>query len=161
MCFMQRFKNSRGTALVEFAIVSWIFFFIVLAIFDLGRYFFTQHTLQYATREGVRLALVGGRINQGDSLLSRKDSIVATIKQCARTAVSPDQLSVNVFEVGSGYSDPEGWEEMADAGNPGSFMRIKTRFLFTFLTPAIAAFFDHGGVLMQAEATYRNELFEE
>jgi hypothetical protein len=160
MCFLQPFKNSRGTALIEFAIVGSIFFMIIFAILDLGRYFFTQHTLQYATREGVRLALVGGRIRQGDSLLSRKDSIVATVRQCAHTAVPPDQLSVNVFEVGPGYSDPEKWEETEDAGDPGSYMRVKTRFFFVFLTP-VAVFFDHGGVLMQAQATYRNELVDE
>ena len=54
-------SHERGGALVEFALVLPAFFVMMLSIMDFGLYFFVQHTLQFATREGARLALVGAR----------------------------------------------------------------------------------------------------
>ena len=57
---LQRRKgNEQGATAVEFALVLPIFLLLTFAIIDFGRYFFVEHTLQYATREGMRLALVG------------------------------------------------------------------------------------------------------
>ncbi len=48
---------------MEFALTLPIFIILVIGIIEFGWYFFVQHTLQYATREGMRLALVGRTIN--------------------------------------------------------------------------------------------------
>ena len=39
-----------------------IFIILFIGIIEFGWYFFVQHTMQYATREGMRLALVGRTI---------------------------------------------------------------------------------------------------
>jgi hypothetical protein len=69
-------SHERGGALVEFALVLPAFFVMMLSIMDFGLYFFVQHTLQFATREGARLALVGGTLTDASgNPLSREASI--------------------------------------------------------------------------------------
>ena len=142
--------HHKGTTAVEFALVLPVFLILILGIFDFGRYFFVQHTIQYATREGARFALVGNRAS----------SIVQVIKDKASPAVDPGELSIAIFPVTGSYGDPDNWQDMQDAGNPGAFMRVRTKYAYCFLTPIIGAFFSNGNVVVQAEATYKNEHFD-
>jgi Flp pilus assembly protein TadG len=154
-------RNNKGATVVEFAIVSTVFFIFIFGILDLGRYFFVEHTLQFATREGVRLALVGNTLTDASgNCLSREASIIKAIKDNASSAVDPSKLNISIFPVQSDYSDPKGWQEELNAGEPGDYMRVRTRYTFDFLTPLIATFFSKKAIEMQAEATYRNELFD-
>ena len=59
---MESKKGIRGATAVEFALVLPLFVLLLFGIIDFGRYFFVQHTVQFATREGTRLALVGGTL---------------------------------------------------------------------------------------------------
>jgi Flp pilus assembly protein TadG len=53
-------RRSRGQALVEFVIVAPIFFLILFAIIDFGRYVYYVEILNNAAREGTRYAIVHG-----------------------------------------------------------------------------------------------------
>lgn len=53
-------RRSRGQALVEFALVAPIFFLILFAIIDFGRYVYYVQILNNAAREGTRYAIVHG-----------------------------------------------------------------------------------------------------
>jgi hypothetical protein len=151
---------ERGATIVEFALVFPLFLLLCFAIIDFGHYFFVQHTLQFATREGVRLALVGRTIDDGSgNRLSRIDSIVKTIRDKASIAVKPSDLEISVYPVPADFSDPAGWETTQNAGPPGSFMRVKTRYKFRFPVPLISAVIPGGQLKIQAQATYMNELF--
>jgi hypothetical protein len=148
--------HHKGTTALEFALVLPVFLILVLGIFDFGRYFFVQHTIQYATREGARFALVGKSMGG----LDRTSSIVQVIKDKASLAVDPGELSIAIFPVTGSYGDPDNWQDMQDAGNPGAFMRVRTKYAYCFLTPIIGAFFSNGNVVVQADATYKNEHFD-
>ena len=50
--------ESRGQALVEFALVVPLFLLLLFGILDLGRGVFAYNTIQNAAREAVRLAIV-------------------------------------------------------------------------------------------------------
>jgi hypothetical protein len=52
--------RSRGQALVEFAIVAPVFFLLLFAIIEAGRFILYYETLNNATREGTRYAIVNG-----------------------------------------------------------------------------------------------------
>ncbi len=158
--FGKRANCTRGATIVEFALVLVMFLMLLVGTIEFGRYFFVQHTLQYATREGTRLALVGGTLNNPQGVpLSREASIVKTIQDSARLAVNPAQLSISIFPVTTAYADPGNWLGQQNAGGPGDVMRVRTRYTFAFLTPLIGRFFPGGTNLIQAESTYRNELF--
>jgi Flp pilus assembly protein TadG len=55
-----RTPRSRGQALAEFAIVAPVFFLILFAIIDFGRYVYYTQILSNAAREGARYAIVHG-----------------------------------------------------------------------------------------------------
>ena len=159
---IRRTRDDKGTTVVEFALVLPIFLLLVFGIFDFGRYFFVEHTLQYATREGMRLALVGRTLtDEHGNPMSREASIIKTIKDNASMAVDPSTLSIYIFQIGSDYTDPANWQNQPpNAGNPGSYMRVKTRYTYEFMTPLIGAFFTGGKSPVEAQGTYRNELFD-
>ena len=56
-------RGERGQALVEFSLVSVVFFLLVFGMVDVGRAVWNYNTLAQATREGARYAIVHG----GDS----------------------------------------------------------------------------------------------
>jgi len=53
-------RRSRGQTLVEFAFVAPIFFFMLFAIIDFGRYVYYVQIINNAAREGARYAIVHG-----------------------------------------------------------------------------------------------------
>ena len=153
-------RNSRGAALTEMALVLPLFLIVLVSIIDFGIYSFDQHTLQFATREGVRLALVGRTLtDQSGNQLTREASIIKTIHDCATVAVDPTQLEISIFPVNTDYTDPNDWQTTQNAGGPGSFMRVRTRYRYKFITPLVGALFPDGKILITSQATYRNERF--
>jgi Flp pilus assembly protein TadG len=153
---LPRRRKSRGTAIVEFAMVIPMMLFLFMVIIEFGRYSFVQHTLQFATREGVRLALVGAG---GGTTSQRAASIVRRIQDCAAPAVTPSSLVISIYPINPDYSDPGGWQGTQDPGLPGSYMRVKTQYDLQFITPMIGSFVSGGHILIQAQSTYRNELY--
>jgi Flp pilus assembly protein TadG len=153
-------KGMRGATIVEFAMVLPLFVLLLFGIFDFGRYFFVQHTLQYATREGTRLALVGGILtdDQGKPM-TRVASIIKKIKDNASLAINPSEISISIFPITAAYSDPDKWETQQNAGEPKDYMRVRTWHTYKWLTPLIGNFFTAAASKIQAEATYRNESF--
>jgi hypothetical protein len=136
-----------------------LFVLLMLGIIDFGRYFFVQHTVQFATREGTRLALVGGTLQNPDGTpMSRVASIIAKIEESANLA-NLSGLDISVYPIEAPYSDQTDWVVRQDAGLPGDYMRVRTRYTYQFLTPFIGGF--NGPNFIQAAATYRNEGFSE
>jgi Flp pilus assembly protein TadG len=158
-----RGRKDKGNAAVEFALALPIFAILFIGIMEFGWYFFVQHTMQYATREGMRLALVGRQLVVSGNTLTREASIVKTIKDNAALAVNPAQVTVYIYPVTDGtYQDPSNWQNYnvtPDAGGAGDYMRVRSQYVHRFFTPLIGTFFTGGTVTIQAEGTYRNEIF--
>jgi Flp pilus assembly protein TadG len=158
-------RNGKGSSLVEFAMVFPLLMVLIFAVMDFGVYFFIQHSMQFATREGVRLALVGRTIadpNNPSTQLSREASIAQMIRSKASVAVRPADVSVYVFPVDATFTDPSGWQTAApNAGLAGSYMRVKTRYTYQLITPlALVGFILPSKLrVIEVQATYRNELF--
>ena len=55
---MNNKNKHNGQSLVEFALLLPIFFLLVMALFDVGRYVFYYAVLNTAAREGARFAIV-------------------------------------------------------------------------------------------------------
>ena len=144
--------------MVEFALTLPVFIILVVGIIEFGWCFFVQHTLQYATREGMRLALVGRTLtNASGNPMTPVGSIIYTIRQEASLAVDPGSVLISIYPVGANFSDPTNWQNTQNAGGTGQYMRVRTRVIHTFFTPLIGAFFPNGTMTIQAEGTYRNE----
>lgn len=152
--------GERGATLVEFALVLLALFLLMLGIADFGLCFFRQHTLQYATREGVRIALVGRTLTDGDgNPMTREATIIKTIQEKASVAIPASSLRISIYPVSTDLSDPSEWEEAQNAGTGGSYMRVRTSCDYTFITPPLQAMLHGGKLTLRAQATYRNEQF--
>ena len=57
---MSHHRGRRGQALVEFALVAPLFFLLLFAIIEGGRFVFYYEALNSATREGARYAIIHG-----------------------------------------------------------------------------------------------------
>ncbi|WP_447968949.1 TadE/TadG family type IV pilus assembly protein [Nitrospira sp. M1] len=149
--------------MTEVGLLLFPFILLLSSVFEFGWYYFHEHTLQHATREGMRLALVGGitKDGNGDSL-SREDSIIHAIQKNASWAMVIRAEDIAIFKVGDNYQNPEGWETAApNAGNPADYMRVVVDYEHTFLTPFVGRIFsENGSAKMRAQATYRNELYD-
>ncbi len=53
-------KDCRGIAAVEFALISPMLFLLTIGIIDVGRMMWTASTIDHAAREGARFAMVRG-----------------------------------------------------------------------------------------------------
>lgn len=152
--------RSRGVAIIEFAFVFPFLLILFFSLIDFGIYFFDQHTLQFATREGARIGLVGRQLTAGGNVLSREASIVQTIQNFAAIAINPAKLSISIYPVdAASLNDPVGWKGTQDAGDAGAYMRVRTQYTYKFITPFVAQVMNNGALVIQAEATYRNETF--
>jgi hypothetical protein len=156
-------RRNKGNTAVEVALTLPIFILLFIGIVEFGWYFFVQHTLQYATREGMRLALVGRQLaGPGGTTLSREASIIKTIQDNVAVAVNPAAVNIYIYPVSSSYTDPSNWNTAPpDAGDPGEYMRVRSTYVHKFFTPLIGRFFDpiNNRITIRAEGTYRNELF--
>jgi len=153
--------NQRGNTAVEVALLMGPFLLLLVGIMEFGLYYFHQHTLQYATREGMRLATVGGQLlDENGEPMDRTASIIKAIKDKASRAITIDESNIKIFKVGDNYQNPDDWEDAnPSAGNPADYMRVQVTYDHEFATPLIGGFFDQGNTItMEARGTYRNEL---
>ncbi len=161
VCRRGNASGRRGATTLELALMLPVLAFLISGMADMGYYMFIQQTLQFATREGTRLATVGGTLNgQGGTPLSRAASIVAEIQtEAAIGGISGSAMQISIFPITAAYGDPSGWSGEQNAGNPGDYMRVVTVYSYTFFTPFIGNLFPGGASTIKAQATYRNELF--
>jgi len=156
-------NNSKGTTILEMGFLMAPFVLLLVAVFEFGWYFLQEHTLQYATREGMRLALVGGVLNdaQGNPL-SREDSIIQIIQEKAAAVMDIPTQNIKIFQVGNNYSSPSGSETAPNnVGNAADYMRVAVWYDHQFFTPLVGGLFSGDGTIrLEAQGTYRNELFD-
>jgi len=77
--------DERGTAAVEFALISPIFFALLLGVVDVGRYMWTLNTMQYAVDEAIRAGAV-----QQLSIDQIKGRVNEAVKPVSSTPVTVD-----------------------------------------------------------------------
>ena len=112
MKFVNKLQES-GQDLVEYAITFPIFMLIILGIIEIGRGVYSYSTLQNATREAARYAIVHPCV---------ADGTIANVIRTRAMAVDPAAITVN----------PVVWGE--DTVQVTSWLR------FTSLTPLISVF---------------------
>lgn len=92
-------RDSRGQALVEFALILPVLLLLLVGIFDLGRAVLASGTLTAAVREGTRYAIVHGTLSSdpsgpGSATFTPPDSDSAVTAVVASHAVGISDLTV-------------------------------------------------------------------
>lgn len=124
-------KVPHGQAMVEFALVAPVFFFLLFAIIEGGRFVFYYEMLNSATREGARYAIIHGS-NAADGCPSGPmpggapscDPSGANVKEAVRKAAlglagTGDFASLDAFWCPANGAKPcPGTELTNGRGNP-------------------------------------------
>ena len=148
-------RASRGSALVEFALVAPWFFLALLAAIEVAMMFWVNMTMQYAVREGARYAVTG----QGTCTGVAGNNRTACVEQAIRLnsmglydAVSPVISVWTVADDGTYQVAPASsygnsaqiivvdvdcrWPLMTPLFRSSEFQRDKTELLFV-VTPRL------------------------
>ena len=145
-----RSRSEEGQSVVEFAIVSLLFIFLVFAIVDFGHLFFVQVEVQNALQEAARYGSTGNHLPNPASpgtTLSRVTSIIDTFQQDVIGVQTP---SIQVSSLSGGA---------ASAGGPGDMLTVSATVTMPLMTPLIARMFPNGGYTFTTTTTIMNEPF--
>jgi Flp pilus assembly protein TadG len=140
----------KGQTMMEFALVAPLFFFLVFAVIDFGRMFFTQMNVQNAVQEAGRFASTGNHLpdpNNPGQTMSRVDSIIATAEQAAYGA-NISSVQISSLQGGQG-----------SAGGPGDVVTVSVTTSLQLMTPMVARYFVSGVYSFTSSATFKNEPF--
>ncbi len=150
-----RFRRGgcEGQSLVEFALVTMLFFLLLFGLIDFGRLFFTQMTLENAVRQAGRFAVTGNHLpdpNNPSQNLSRVASIMQVAQQ---QAVGLGISNIQISSLGGGSTGP------GRAGGPGDTETITLTTNLHLITPLIGHFFPKGVYTFTVSVTFKNEPF--
>ena len=129
-----RRRTRAGQALAEFALVAPVFFLLLFAIIEGGRFMFYYETLNNATREGARYAIVHG-MNSFDCTgppekpdVGPCDPSGEDVRQRVRdAAIGIPGPAITVVPV---------WHDPAHNGR-GSTVTVTASFTYTSLVPIV------------------------
>jgi Flp pilus assembly protein TadG len=85
---------SRGQALAEFALVAPLFFLLLFAIIDFGRYVYYVQVLNNAAREGTRYAIVHGERSLNPAGPAADDPDVTGVVRASAVGVIGDAATL-------------------------------------------------------------------
>jgi TadE-like protein len=152
--------GERGQALVEFALVSVLFFMLSFGVFDLARLFQSWVTVQHASRESARYAITGRA--DCDGALSRDACIVWVAKNAteglARAGVSGADVQVET-EAWDYDFDTASWLDPGVEGDTGlqcDQIEVTVEYKHKFVLPVLSALAP-GGVTVVGRQRMTNE----
>jgi hypothetical protein len=139
--------------MVELGFVLPIFLVLTMGIFEFGRLYYIELTLQTAVREASRFTITGAVLPDPDNpgeFLSRIDSIVLKVAQAAPgLGVDPTHVTI---------TGPDG---PGDPGGPGDLVTIQLDYDIDPVTPIVGSMFPGGVYHVSISLISRNELFPE
>jgi Flp pilus assembly protein TadG len=123
--------RTRGQALVEFALVAPLFFALLFAVIEAGRFIYHYEMLNNATRAGIRYAIIHGA-SSGDPTGPPADATGADVKQAVSDAamglVGVGQMTIP----DPTYSGPNG-----SSNKRGSNVTVSVSFTYSPLLPVL------------------------
>ncbi len=150
--------RDRGQALVEFGIISMVFFLFVIGIFDMARLFQAWNTVQHAAREGARFA-VTDKQDCGGGSLGREQCLIWTVKNAttglsgAGANASPDVLDIS-YSTLSAKSNYTAASTVNPLGEQCDLVDVEVRYKFTFAAPILQSI---GGITLRGSQKMLNE----
>ena len=87
-------RESRGAAVVEFAIIFPVLAMLIFGVIDFGRAFFLRNNLVAAAREGARLGAVMTYPCDGTAADLMRDRVVAYVSTFGGVAPTTAQITV-------------------------------------------------------------------
>ena len=128
---MRRVVNTRGNAVIEFALVLPLLLLVIFGITELGRMVMTTNVLNTASREGARLAAVSS-ISDSLAVYARVTEVLAA------ASIVPSSIVVE-YDV------------------PGRSVRVRATSNFEILSRSVLPPVLRGTIVLSGETVFRLE----
>lgn len=172
--------GARGSAAVEFALISTPFIFLIFALIEIMMIFFVQTTLEAAIAEEARKIRTG----QAQSTVTPISKSQFKANVCSRLyglADCSNRLFVmtQTYAVAPGVGVPNPWDdgtltpgsaddEPYEASNPGDLVIVRGYYVWPLLTPGISSYMTNFGSaglgthnrMLVGTAAFRNEPYQ-
>jgi Flp pilus assembly protein TadG len=140
-------RSSRGTNLLETALVLPLLLLITFSIIEFGAMFYAYLALENGVSQATRYGITGA-VN---GALSRQDSIMAAMRDATPTlTIADNQFTFNYLPQG-------GTTWLAGPGGPGDVEKVTINYTWDFMTPLIRPFFTNGQFQIQVSSSMKNE----
>jgi Flp pilus assembly protein TadG len=140
-------KSSRGTNLLETALILPLLLLITFSIVEFGAMFYSYLALENGVSQATRYGITGATTGT----LSRQDSIKAAMRDATPTLTIPD--SAFAFN----YLPQGGSTWLSGPGGPGDIEKVTVSYTWDFMTPLLRPFFTNGQLQMQVSSSMKNE----
>jgi Flp pilus assembly protein TadG len=126
-------NRTRGQALTEFAFVAPIFFLLLFAMLDFGRYVYYVQVLNNAAREGARYAIVHGNKSFQPAGPNPNDPTVAAVVRSYAVGVTGTSALTITSVWGANPPNP-----LTPPTNVrGTDVDVKVSYAFTSIIPIV------------------------
>lgn len=154
-------SRGRGSAIVEFALVAPLFFFLMMAIMEMGILFWVNLSMQHAIREGARYAITGQSNLDSNQNPQRYRAVLQAIEAASMGIY--DQINPILSTAINGgafqsYGNPSLYTP-GMFGGPGDIVVLRLDCTWPILTPLVKPFFPAGKYDFSVAATMRNEVY--
>jgi len=126
-------RRSRGQALVEFAFVAPMFFLLLFAIIDFGRYVYYVQILNNAAREGARYAIVHGSKGLPHTGPGPNDPTITAVVRNYAVGV----IGSGTYVIGSTWNKENGPMDGTGTNARGQRVRVSVTYDFHSLIPIV------------------------
>ncbi len=149
-----RVRDSRGTNLLEAAIITPLLIMLTFAIVDFGALFYVYLALENGVSQASRYGVTGNLMDdpaRPGTPLSRTDSIKTAMRQATPTLTLADSaFSFSHMSAGGGS-----WA--GGTGGPGEIEKVTVDYTWDILTPIMRPFFTNGQIHFTVDSAMKNE----
>lgn len=105
-CDIARWKNDRGSSLIEFSLIGFMFLVVLFGIIEVGRMVLVYTTVANAARAGARYAIVHGGDRTGSGVDGPSGSgSTAQVQSVVRNFASAGLLDTSRLTITVAYSN--------------------------------------------------------
>lgn len=144
---LRRLSDSKGTNMLEAAILTPLLLLLTLAIVDFSAILYVDLALENGVSQATRFGVTGATTG----VLSRTDSIKAAMRTATPTLTIGDEAFA-FSHIPSG-----GAAFVGGTGGPDAIERVTVTYTWNLLTPLLRPFFANGRVTLQVASTMKNE----
>ena len=144
----RRLKDSRGTSLIEAALITPLLLLLTFSICEFSSLFYVYLALENGVSQATRFGVTGNVTGTS----SREDSIRAAMRDATPTITLPD----NAFTFSSMPVGGTTWTT-GTAGGPDDLERVTVDYTWNIMTPLLWPFFTNGQIHFTVNSTMKNE----
>jgi Flp pilus assembly protein TadG len=149
----RRLRDTRGTSILEGAIITPLLLLLTFSIVDFGALFYVYLALENGVSQATRFAVTGNLLIDPvtGALLSRDNSIKLAMRQATPTLTIPD----GAFTFSTMAPGGSTWS--AGSGGPNQLAKVSIGYTWTFFNPMMWAFFPGGQITLNVDSAMKNE----